>query len=608
MFRKAGEITMQPDLARAVRKGELRDIDLHTALFLDKLAEKSSPELLIAAALVSRAVGEGHICLPLANVSGKEVFSPDIPCQAPETDVWRQKLLASGVVGTGEGDTPLILDHADRLYLARHFMCEQRIATDLINRSKEKLPVVEKEAISLITKLFSTGNGDDGQKIAAAVAVLKRFVVISGGPGTGKTYTVARILALLQKLAGGELRIGLVAPTGKAAVRLQESIESAKQSMPGDLAELVPAETKTLHRLLGFHPVTGQFRHNRQNRLHLDLLIIDEASMIDVELMAALVEALPEKTRVVMLGDKDQLTSVEAGSLFGDICSTREPEWSKEFCEQVQLLTGCDTMQGDSKKSFGESVVLLQKSYRFKESEGIARLASLVNSGKANKHSTLLEDSYEDLQFLPPEEKSGGRKLENILLSGFRQCFASRSPEEALKALARFRILCAVREGAYGVEGMNLYAEKIFRRHGYIRNTDQRYQGRPLIIRNNHYGLQLFNGDTGIIWPDSQGKLWAWFISAEGNLHQVPLSRLPKHDTAYAITVHQSQGSEFAEVLFLLPAVESRVLSRELIYTGITRARKKLWLSAEPHIMARGIENRAVRYSGLGEKLWGIDT
>ena len=595
---------MSSVLDKAVSAGHLREIDRQGALFLHRLAAEKYPELLLAGALVSQAVGEGHICLPLETIAGTEVFSSDIPCRAPDLENWKKQLLASGITGVDNTDYPLVLDAANRLYFARHYIAEQLIAEDLTRRSQGMLPIDAKNASCILARLFHARSNEDWQSVAVGVAALKRFVVISGGPGTGKTYTVARILALHQKLAAGKLRIELVAPTGKAAVRLQESISLARKSMDDDLADLVPTEAKTLHRLLGFHPGTGMFRYNGENQLHSDLLVIDEASMIDVEMMAALVKALPERARLIMLGDRDQLTSVEAGSLFGDICSGREPVWSADLCDRVRELAGWSPPPGSEEESFGDSVVLLKKSYRFQQDMGIARLASVVNAGKIDQLSGVTGEKFSDLRFCDPGHHNGQQWLEKHLLAGLKPCFASHSPEEALSALSRFRVLCSIRDSDYGVTGINRLAEKLLRKNGFISDGDQWYRGRPVIIRSNSYGLQLFNGDTGVVWPDSDGKLWAWFEGDGKKPRQVPLTRLPKHDTAYAITVHQAQGSEFVEVLFLLPAVESRVVSRELIYTAITRAREKLLLFADPQLLGRGIEHQVLRYSGLKEKLW----
>jgi exodeoxyribonuclease V alpha subunit len=595
---------MRTALEKAVFAGQLRKIDLHAALFLHKLSDKPSPELLLAASLASRAVGDGHICLPLDTVAGKQVFTPDIPCQAPGLESWRQQLLSSGVVGAPGSGKPIIMDAADRLYLARYYRCERMIADDLLSRSQGTIPVDMEVAASLIAKLFPANAKEDWQKVAVAVAAVKKFVVISGGPGTGKTYTVARILALLQAMAGGAMRIGLVAPTGKAAMRLQESIVNARKTIDDELAAVVPAETKTLHRLLGFNPGTETFRYNSENKLHLDLLVIDEASMIDVPLMGALVDALLEKTRIIMLGDRDQLTSVEAGSLFGDICSAQEVGWSSELCTHVQQLVGWAPEPVCSDETFGDSVILLRTSYRFQEKNGIASLAYALNSGKSELLGNMYGKEYDDLVLNSPEQDAPDPYLEEHLLSGFKRCFASHDPTEALAAFTSFRVLCAIREGFNGVAGINRLAAMTLRRHGLISGDDVWYKGRPLIIRSNHYGLQLFNGDTGVVWPDKTGKLWAWFGRSDGSLHQIPLSRLPEHDTAYAITIHQSQGSEFAEVLLILPAIDNRVLCRELLYTGITRASKKLVLFGDMDLLVTGMGRNVVRFSGLGEKLW----
>ena len=438
---------MRTVLEKVVFAGQLREIDLHAAFFLHKLSNKPSPELLLAASLASRAVGDGHICLPLDTVAGKQVFTSDIPCQAPGLESWRQQLLSSGVVGPPGSDEPLVMDKADRLYLARYYRCERMIADDLLSRSQGTIPVDMKVAASLVAKLFPANAKEDWQKVAVAVAALKKFVVISGGPGTGKTYTVARILALLQAMAGGVMRIGLVAPTGKAAMRLQESIVNARKTIDEELAAMVPAETKTLHRLLGFNPGTGSFRYNRENKLHLDLLVIDEASMIDVPLMGALVDALPEKTRVIMLGDRDQLTSVEAGSLFGDICSAKEVGWSSELCTHIEQLVGWAPEPVCSDENFGDSVVLLRTSYRFQEKNGIASLAYAVNSGNSELLKNMYGKEYDDLVLSSPEQDDPYQHLEEHLLSGFKRCFASHDPAEALTAFTRFRVLCAIREG-----------------------------------------------------------------------------------------------------------------------------------------------------------------
>ncbi len=594
---------MRTLLARAAARGQLRQIDLHVALFLEKLAGGDRPELLLAAALASRAVGEGHICLPLDQVAGKSVFAPEPLCKAPKLSSWRELLLASGVAAGVDGRAPLVLDPDDRLYLARYFRCERAIGEDLLRRSRGIAAVDEDRAGQLLARLFPAPQEIDWQQQAAAVAVLKQFVVISGGPGTGKTHTVARIIALLQTLANGSLRIGLAAPTGKAAARLQESIRTARNTLDPGLAAVVPDETRTLHRLLGFMPQDHAFRHNRDNPLDLDLLVLDEASMIDVPLMAALIEALPAATRLIMLGDRDQLTSVEAGSLFGDICAGREPGWSSPLCRRLRRLTGRAPEPVAREESFADSIVLLRTSYRFAATSGIAALAGAVNSGSRKALAAVLAGRFPDFSMHQVEKENLQQWLVERIVPGFRDCFVAADPGTALAALARFRILCCVREGATGVAGVNRIAEQALRARGMITGSDPWYRGRPVMITSNHYGLQLFNGDTGILWPDDRDRLWAWFFRADGTMHPVAPARLPAHETAYAITVHKAQGSEFAEVLLILPAQDSRVLCRELIYTGITRARTKLALCGDRRLLDLAVERRVSRYSGLAQRL-----
>ena len=503
------------------------------------------------------------------------------------------------------GNTPLILDSADRLYLARYYNCENDIGEDLLHRSRGILEVDLQAATGLLDRLFPEPGDVNWQKQAAALALIKQFILISGGPGTGKTYTVARILALMQALAVKPLRIALAAPTGKAAVRLHESITRAKELLDPELASMVPEETLTIHRLLGVLPGSGGYRHNEGNKLHLDLLVLDEASMIDVPLMASVSKALPGNARLIMLGDKDQLTSVEAGSLFGDICTKSYPLWSPDLCRRLQQLTKNKPVPSADHEPFGDTIVILQESYRFKEKSGISEFALAVRSGKQEHMAEVLQEkTYADLHFKRVDSSSLHTWLPVQLYQGFCACFSAASPREALSCFENFRVLCAVRDGATGVNGVNRTAEQVFRRKGIIKGNETWYQGKPLMIRVNHYGLQLFNGDTGIVWPDDEQRLWAWFLRQDGDMQKVALSRLPDHETAYAITVHKSQGSEFAEVLLILPLTDSRVVNRELIYTGITRARNKLTICGDPELLATSADRHVIRFSGLRDRLW----
>ena len=592
-------------LQQACDRGDIRLLDLHIGLFLQQLAgkEKNQPHLLLAGTLASAAVGNGHVCQPLNQVT--ELPLSIDPSLIPDPDSWRKTLLATPVVGQPGEETPLILDEHNRLYLYRFYRHEEQIARDLLTRATGITEVDFQPAGKLLDQLFPTQNETNYQQLAAALALLKPLLIISGGPGTGKTHTVARILALMQSLNKKPLRIGLAAPTGKAATRLEESIRKAKQSIPSEQAGTVPEQAQTLHRLLGYHPADDDFRYTTKNPLHLDLLVVDEASMIDVVLMAALVQALPAKTRLILLGDRNQLASVEAGSLFGDLCGIGEPAWSAQLCEHLRQLTGADQLpQATSTSAMADSVVLLRTSYRFQAKSGIGSLAAAVNNGSMSEVDGVLADDFPDLEV---HSLTGTRRdnwLQEQIIQGFQAMVSASSVEKAFAAMEKFRFLCAVRKGPAGVEGINAMAEHVLRKAGLIEQDTGWYQGKPIIIRRNQYEMQLFNGDTGILWNDQDGLLRAWFRRPDNSLYPVTPARLPDHDTAYAITIHKSQGSEFDQVLLLLPEEESRVLSRELVYTGITRARSRLILCSDRKILATAVRQRTRRYSGLAEKLW----
>ena len=562
----------------------------------------------MAGTLVSAAVGNGHVCQPLDRVT-------ELPLQfdrslLPHPDSWRRTLLATLVVGSPGETTPLVLDDRGRLYLYRFFRYEEEIAHDLRARATAGTEVDVQAARQLLAQLFPDRHEISDQQMAAALALLKPLLIISGGPGTGKTHTVARILALIQalkvnKINKNPLRIALAAPTGKAAARLEESIRKAKQSIPPELAGDIPEQAQTLHRLLGYHPGADDFRYTAKNPLHLDLLVLDEASMIDVVLMAALCRALPATSRLILLGDRNQLASVEAGSLFADLCGSGEPAWSASLCDHVRQLTGAVKLaETVAATPMADSVVLLRTSYRFSDKSGIGLLAAAVNNGSMQEVDSVLAADFPDLVI---NSLTGTRRdhwLQEQIIQGFQNMVCAPSVEQALEAMENFRFLCAVRRGAAGVDGINHLAEQVLRRAGLIGRDRDWYQGKPIIIRRNQYEMDLYNGDTGILWNDQDGLLRAWFRRPDNSLYPVTPARLPDHDPAYAITIHKAQGSEFNQVLLLLPEKESRLLSRELLYTGITRARTRLTLCCSREILARAVRQRTQRHSGLADKLW----
>lgn len=590
-----------------------RPIDVQAAQLLARLDQGCCPELHVLAALASWATGQGHTCLPLSEVPAllADIGLDSAPFADPEALC--RALLTSPVVGRPGEIRPLILDGQRRLALFRFHRDETAIAQALLQRSTGIEPFDPAAARPLFEALFPTAAPSDStnpinwQQAAAALALLKRFVVISGGPGTGKTYTVARILALLIALSEAEPRIALAAPTGKAALRLQESIRAASATLPRSLAEALPDQAQTLHRLLGMQSQRPGFLHNASNPLHLDVLILDEASMIDVALMAATLTALPPACRVILLGDRDQLASVEAGNLFGDLCGEETTLcWSERLAERVYPLLGQRLPPfppGSEPEPLADSLVSLHTSRRFRTDSGIAALAQAVKTGDPESVAEVLRQDATDLRIVEAEGAALETRLREHLAPFLQPLLTATSPQVALEALGQRRLLCALREGPAGVEGLNRLAEAIGRDQGHIPPAERLYRGMPLLILRNEYKLGLFNGDAGVLWPDTDGRLQAWFPQVDGTVRQIGLSRLPAWQTSYALTVHKAQGAEFDRVLFILPQDDAPVLSRELLYTGITRARAHLTLLCPHDLLLRTVVRRVVRYSALRDKL-----
>jgi len=608
-------------LKQAVSRNHLRELDYHFARRMAALADDDGPNLLLALALASHRVGEGDVCLDLNDCGHFPLFQSEglgREISPPPLAEWTRTLERSSVVG-GPGDhAPLILDDRARLYLGRYWHFEQVLEQALKQRAGSWTPGGDRTLLRHgLERLFGDpGDETDWQRVAAAVAVLRPFCVISGGPGTGKTRTVTSILALLAEQAGDTPpRIALAAPTGKAAARLTESIAAAKASLPlaEETARRIPEEAETLHRLLGFRPGRANPRHGADNPLHLDVLVVDEASMVDLPLMARLFQALPNQARLILLGDKDQLSSVEAGRVLGDICGRgREIRYSAELRqalqETAQVKMGMELQPDlDKRQSIADHIVILQKSWRFDRHSGIGALAAAVNDGEGPQAVALLQDAaFPDLGLTLPESGALDRLIEERLLPAFRQVLEAADPAAALRALNRQRVLCAVREGPLGVRAVNRRIEQALEREGLIERTGAIYAGRPVLVTANDHAQRLYNGDVGLVLsdPGSEGALRVFFETAEGIRRILP-SRLPPHESVYAMTVHKSQGSEFDQVLLVFPNKGSRVLTRELVYTGITRARRQVELLAEPELLMGAVKERVQRSTGLFDALWG---
>lgn len=585
----------------------LGPLERHFAESLQRLDPQAPEPVLAAAALCCQALGAGDVCLPLARVAGQLLFAEAGPgVQAPALPAWLVALQASPLVAPPGGYAPLTLDGA-RLYLSRYHAYEAQLAESLLQRAAARPEVDEAQLAESLARLFARNTQQpDWQRLAAAQAVRRNLAVISGGPGTGKTTTVVRLLAALLEQPGGQrLAIGLAAPTGKATARMAEAIRNAKAELPVSdaIKAALPEEARTLHRLLGSRGDSPQVRHHADNPLPLDVLVVDEASMVDLALMAKLLAALPPNARLILLGDKDQLAAVEAGAVFAELCEGRGLDATA--AADLTRITGQQVPVENPRSRLGDAVVLLTHSHRFAGDSGIGELARRINAGDARGTLELLRGAHPDLAWNAGPSPAG---LLERLETGYAPYFAAvraADPASAFAAFNGFRALTAQREGPWGVGGINEALEARIKRRLGIPARERWYPGRAVMVRQNDYALGLFNGDIGLCLATPNG-LRVFFEGDEGYRPFAP-ARLPSHDSAFAMTVHKSQGSEFSEVLLALPEQPSPLLSRALFYTGITRAKKKVEIWGLPARLSEAVSTKAERAAGLAERL-GVTT
>lgn len=621
---------MQALLQRWTERRWLRALDAQLPQTLHQLAAEPNPLVWLLSALLCHQYGRGHSCILLQDLVSDpdgllslppqnqflQRFSdrPSAMLQGLTLQDYRDALVQSAWL-QGEGGAPLVLAD-ERLYLNRLYQAEQLVKQQISQRVDAVLPLASAIGAQLDGLFPPTSHTEpDWQKLACAMALQRRFAIITGGPGTGKTTTVVKLLVLLQQGADlnqqRELTIKLAAPTGKAAVRLTESISGAlaklSEQLSPELLQRIPTEATTLHRLLGALPNRRSFKHDSDNPLQLDVLVVDEASMVDLEMMAALLAALPEQAQLVLLGDKDQLSSVEAGSVLGDLC--RGAELGGYNNDTLALLTPFSfstlaSWQGDG-SVLNQATVMLRHSHRFAADSGIGQLAAAVNRGDSS--ATALFTQFTDIELLAADSPVA---LKTTVVAGYRhylqlmqQPHAAREQWAAavLGSYSRFQLLCALRSGDWGVEGLNQQIAAWLTSAGLIDARQHWYAGRPVMMQRNNYSLGLMNGDIGITLQDPlSNQLRVVFQLADGSLKWVLPSRLTEVDTAFAITVHKSQGSEFNHCCLVLPPDNSPLLSRELLYTGITRAKQQFTLlCANPALLQQAIARRVARSSGL---------
>ncbi|NTW69448.1 MAG: exodeoxyribonuclease V subunit alpha [Chlorobiaceae bacterium] len=569
-----------------------RLIDRHFAAFITGSSGNERDLFSLLVSMLSSSVGDGNTCLNLREVAEERVIVDGTVFDFPAIDELRGLVVQSSAAGVPGQFRPLVLDDAGRLYLYRYWRYEHDLASLLLEKARgEDCRVEDKLPDDTLVRMFpESSEGDSSrQKEAAAVALCRQLCVISGGPGTGKTSTVVRILALLLEQHNGlKLNIAMAAPTGKAAARLKASVSALRQVLDcsDNVRNAIPDNVVTIHRLLGTLSGTDRFRHSALNPLAFDIVVVDEASMIALPLMTALLRALKPGARLILLGDRDQLASVEAGAVLGDICRAGE-------------------LFPDS--PLGQSMVMLEKNFRFKEKSGIGELSSRVNAGRGVDALQLLTNSAQER--LTWQSVSSREELRRLLpesvVEGYSCSFKAATPGEALEQFDRFRILCALRDGPFGVSGINGYVESTLRRANLISGIEANYRCRPILVTANDHTLQLFNGDTGILFPDPDygGELRAFFPSSDGGIRSLAPIRVPHHESAFAMTVHKSQGSEFERILLILPPTESDILTRALLYTAITRAKASVEIWGDKEVFVKAVSRKSERHSGLADAL-----
>lgn len=631
---------MTPVLTDLLGAGLITSLDVHAALTWARVAGEDRPDVLLAAALASRAVAAGHVCLDLGRIDdvtgdraldeagegAGDMTDASVTVVWPEPSAWRESLLSSPLVHAddaveraAEDDVrPLVVDGAGRLYLRRYWEHQERLAAGI--RTRLVGPgAVEVDAVHLeegLDRLFpapdsrsvSTADVDAGQnepppepdlqRRAAEGAVRSAFFVISGGPGTGKTSTVVKILALLveQALARGESppRIRMLAPTGKAAAHLSASVARSVSELDcaADVKAALPDAAATVHRALGAGGTPTRYRHDAAHPLPADVVLVDEASMVDLALMARLVAALPSEARLILLGDRDQLASVEAGAVLGDIAGGRNAE---------------------PEPAAPRPVIHLLRSHRFEEASALGALVRAIHEGDADAVLGLLDDETRpSVRRLDPADGAG---LRRELLAGYGAFANADSAIDRLTALDRYRVLCAHRHGPFGVGEHNRLVEGLLAERGVIRPVGDWYAGRPVLIARNDYAAELYNGDVGLVVAESPevddvgrsrdtASLRALFRTTDGGERWLSPRRLGAAETVFAMTIHKSQGSELDAVLVVLPEQPSPVVSRELLYTAVSRARREVCLRASDTVIRDALSRRVERASGLREAIW----
>jgi len=575
------------------------------------LGEPLGDEARIAIALASKAPSHGHVCadlsaLPMLFRQETEDEGEPLPFPDPEAALRALRDCPLVRAPSDPNPTPLVLD-AQRLYLDRFFLDEKLVHDAIVARLSTVEPLTDEEAArirALLVELFPPNDPTQAEpRRAVATAILRKLMVLTGGPGTGKTTTVVKLLAALAEKAGRKLEILLVAPTGKAAARMAESIAANLDKVPERLRSLLPTEASTLHRALGSNPVMPtRLRHHADNPLPADVVVVDEASMVDLPMMARLFDALLPDARLILVGDREQLASVDAGAVLAELAGPRTHSRgvSKAFANELSKLIDIPSdLVREGLPPIADAVVALRHSHRFKDDGGIGKLAKAIQSGdEARVFEALNEEGVHYVRLA--KGKGLPETLLEEIVEAYRKAIRAGSPDEALKELLGLRVLCAHRRGELGVEGMNAAILEALREKRIVTDRSAFFRGRVVMITENDRSQNLFNGDIGIVL-EREGQRRVHFESA---LDGKSPARLPAHETAFAMTIHKSQGSEFDHAIVVLPDEPSRIVTRELLYTGITRAKTKVTIVGTDEVIRAAVRETITRASGLEDWLW----
>lgn len=563
--------------------------------------------------LLSKKLQEGHICI---HKNDPVLNSNEIPYQPPFDPACLDSI--DQLVGGSKDIRPFIL-HKDQLYLQRYFNYESNILMKMgaLIKSETTLQAERKFELKKIAGLVASLQANypinstmdaepiDWQLTAAILGALHNFFIITGGPGTGKTTTVAKILSLLLSIQPS-LKIALAAPTGKAAMRLAESLKQTRLPVSQQIMDrFKQLQPNTIHRLLNPIADSIYFKHDQTNPLAYDVVIVDEASMIDVALFAKLIDAIGSNTRLILLGDKNQLASVEAGSMFGDLCKAQDSlnRLNRESADFVnQFITDqdrkiTDTYLNPSKHPLSEHVIELQRSHRFTSTGGIGKFSNAIITNDQEVLKQFVSSNNEPAVVI---DTNRDNILFESFINGYREYLLEPDITIALHKLNQIRVLCAVREGSQGIHAINRAIESFLTNQNLIDPKDEFYENRPIIVTRNFNDLALYNGDIGIIRKDGNGNMRAWFEDSDKNLRSVMPGYITGAETVFAMTIHKSQGSEYNRVLVVLPASSgSQLLTRELLYTAVTRAKEKVIVQSTENILLETAKGSVKRASGI---------